>query len=540
MRGIAILQCRTTSTRLPSKVLLPIGGILIALLAAKRAANTGRDVIVATSSEPEDDALASLLESFGLRVIRGSLQDVFSRFITALEGIEDERLVFRLTADNVFPDGRLLDEMEKEFLQNKLNYMSCSGPESGLPYGVSAEVMTAGELRESSSQALSDYDREHVTPAVIRKHGEHQFLKYRHLQAQAMLCTVDNLDDYLRLEKVFDGVSDPVNESWLSLVERLCRVEGRKYFGSNIPSKLVLGTAQWGAPYGIANVTGVPDQAACRAFLRTALENGVQILDTARAYENSERAIGFAMQGMEGRFTIMTKLCPMEECPKDAPEEIVDAFVDASIMTSCHELGIEKIDIVMIHRAEHLHAWKGSAWKRLLKFKYDGLIGHLGVSVQTPDELELALNEESVEHIQMPWNVLDWRWDTQISKIKVTKDARYLSIHARSTLLQGLLTSCEKNLWDAANVPDASAIMKWLESMKSQTDHKDLTGFCIAAAMAQDWLDGVVIGMEALEQLHQNLLSLRLPKLDKNLLLKIKKTRPILPEETLNPALWKT
>lgn len=539
MKGVAILQCRTTSSRLPAKVLLPIGGMPVAVLAAMRAGNTGREVIVATSSEPEDDALARLLNSRGLKVIRGTLDDVLSRFITALEGIGNERTVFRLTGDNVFPDGQLLDEMEEDFLGNQLRYMCCSGPECGLPYGVSAEVMTAGELRESSVQILSGYDREHVTPAVIRKNGEQYFLRHRHLEAQSLRCTIDNLDDYLRVERTFAGVADPVKEPWISLVERLRRDTGKKDVNSYAASKLVLGTAQWGGSYGIANVSGIPNKEERHAMLRIALENGVNALDTARAYGESEGAIGSVMQGVEGRFTIMTKLDPMDRCPKEAAEEVVEAFVDASIMTSCHELGVAKIDIMMIHRAEHLHGWGGVVWKRLLKHQSAGIISRLGVSVQTPDELELALQERSVEHIQMPWNVMDWRWDTWIPKIKAAKNKQKLSVHVRSTLLQGLLPSGDKFLWEKANVPDASAIMQWLESIMSETGYKDLPGFCLAAAMAQDWVDGVVVGMETLKQLQQNLRSLSLPKLTENLLLKVKETRPTLAEETLNPALWR-
>jgi len=540
VRGIVILQCRTTSRRLPAKVLLPIGGFPIAVLAAKRAANTGREVIVATSSEPEDDALVRQLESHDLRVIRGSLDDVLSRFATALGSIENERVVFRLTADNVFPDGALLDEIEKAFDEKKLQYMSCSGSESGLPYGLSAEVTTAGEIRESAARALSAYDREHVTPAIIRKYGAHQFTKYSHLACGSMRCTVDNLDDYLRVEKVFNGISEPVLEPWISLVEKLRCIEEDNCGNGNIASKIVLGTAQWGAPYGITNVTGIPNKRECRAILKTALENGITSIDTARAYGKSEQVFGEASMGMEGRFNIMTKLSPLQECPREADVPIVEAFVDASIMTSCRELGAKTIDVVMLHRAEHLHTWQSSAWLRLIKLKSRGIIGRLGVSVQTPDELETALEEEGVEHIQMPWNVLDWRWDDIIPKIRKTKASREITIHARSTLLQGLLANKEPDLWKKAHIPDAAPVINWLELIKSDTGHKDLSGFCIGAALEQDWIDGVVVGMETLAQLLQNLLNTKTPKIQEGLLQKIKETRPILPEKSLNPALWQS
>ena len=109
MNSVAVLQARTNSSRLPGKVLLPIKGIPLAVLAAKRAANTGRNVIIATSLESSDDGLAALIQSNGLRCFRGSLKNTLDRFVSALSVYDDQDIVFRLTADNVFPDGALLD-----------------------------------------------------------------------------------------------------------------------------------------------------------------------------------------------------------------------------------------------------------------------------------------------------------------------------------------------------------------------------------------------------------------------------------------------
>ena len=133
MKTVAILQARTNSSRLPGKVLLPINGIPMVVLAAKRAANTGREVIVATSCERSDDALAELLTRHGVRCVRGSLNNTLQRFLSALEVYEADTLVFRLTADNVFPDGALLDEIERDFVKRELDYLCCNGEVSGLP-----------------------------------------------------------------------------------------------------------------------------------------------------------------------------------------------------------------------------------------------------------------------------------------------------------------------------------------------------------------------------------------------------------------------
>lgn len=171
MKSVVVLQARTNSSRLPGKVLLPIKGEPLAVLAAKRAANTGRQVIVATSTEWSDDGLAALLKGQGLGCFRGSLDDVLGRVVSALAEYDDQTIVFRLTADNIFPDGNLLDVMEADFLARGLDYLCSNGEPSGLPYGMSAEVTRLAHLREASLEASVDFDREHVTPYVIRKFG---------------------------------------------------------------------------------------------------------------------------------------------------------------------------------------------------------------------------------------------------------------------------------------------------------------------------------------------------------------------------------
>ena len=118
--SIIVIQARTSSSRLPCKVILPIKGIPLAVLAAQRAANTNRKVIVATSEEKDDDLLIKELEKWDISYFRGSLNNVLGRIVEGLSSFDDDTVVFRLTADNVFPDGKLLDEMEIFFLKHNI------------------------------------------------------------------------------------------------------------------------------------------------------------------------------------------------------------------------------------------------------------------------------------------------------------------------------------------------------------------------------------------------------------------------------------
>ena len=115
MKSVVVIQARTTSSRLPAKVLLTVAGYPLVVLVAKRAANTGREVIVVISNENTDDYLAEVIANAGIRLFRGSLENVLSRFVDALESYDSDTVVVRLTADNVLPDGYLIDEVEKQF-----------------------------------------------------------------------------------------------------------------------------------------------------------------------------------------------------------------------------------------------------------------------------------------------------------------------------------------------------------------------------------------------------------------------------------------
>lgn len=494
---------------------------------------------MATSSEVSDDGLAALVEANGLRCFRGSLENTLDRVVNALSGFDDQTIVFRLTADNVFPDGALLNEMEAEFLAQGRAYLCCNGEPSGLPYGLSVELTRLSHLREAARASSDPFDQEHVTPYVIRKFGRTYFDKYKGLGKGNFRCTIDCLDDYLAVQKVFSGVHEPTRVSCFELVRRLESAPLQPAGGRIVPS-LVFGAAQLGSRYGIANKTGQPGNKACEELIKTAIANGVMYLDTARAYGVSEEAIGDALKsGWEGRVKIITKLAPLQDCPGDASPSVVRAFVDASVFHSCAALRVRKLDVLMIHRAAHLTAWSQAVWERLVELQTSGLIGALGVSVQKPDELLAALNVPQVRYIQMPFNLMDWRWDAVIPKILAAKGTRSLTVHVRSALLQGLLPSMDDDHWRKANVEVPESIRHWLSHQVERFQRESITDLCLAYVAAQPWMDGVAIGMESMAQLADNIHLFGKSALTEAQTTAIQQDRPKLSEATLNPALWR-
>jgi spore coat polysaccharide biosynthesis protein SpsF len=304
--------------------------------------------------------------------------------------------------------------------------------------------------------------------------------------------------------------------------------------------KLVFGTAQLGGNYGIANTTGQPTPKECREMIETAIANGVVYLDTARVYGNSEEMIGQALKnGWKDRVKVITKLSPLEDVRQDATNSTLRTLVDASIFESCTALGVQTIDVLMLHRANHLFCWDGGVWQRLLELQGSGIIRALGASVQNPAELSQILDIPEISHIQMPVNILDWRWDEVIPKIMASKALRHLTIHVRSALLQGLLPSANEEHWWRANVENGAFVRDWLLNQAATCHRANVTDLCLGYVNSLAWADGIATGMENMAQLIENIGYFNHPLLHVDQVAVISNTRPKLSEATLNPALWK-
>lgn len=275
-------------------------------------------------------------------------------------------------------------------------------------------------------------------------------------------------------------------------------------------------------------------------LLKTAIANGAAFIDTAHAYGNSETVIGRALAGgWQGRVPVITKLSPLGQCSSDASVTEIQAQVNASLFQSCMSLGVSSLDVLMLHRASHLHMWQGALWQHLLQCREEGLIKALGASLQTPQELLAVLKQPEIQYLQLPFNMLDARWDEAISELTCVKEQRPLTVHVRSSLLQGLLVSRDRSHWRQAGVQQPETIWAWLDGLRKRSDSQNLADICIRYVRSLPWVDGVVVGMESLQQLEENLATFERPLLESTLLSDIDATRPLVGNETLDPAQWR-
>jgi spore coat polysaccharide biosynthesis protein SpsF len=538
MNSIVIMQARMNSERFPGKALLPINSIPMVILAAKRASNTGRNIIVATSNEVTDKVLCSELKRNNIKYFQGSLKNVLERFTYSVKSMDDNAIVFRLTADNVFPDGSLLDELEKEFIETNVEYLVCNGVNSGLPYGVSVELTRVKYLREAEKKATLDSDLEHVTPYIRRKYGECYYERYKNLNLGSYRATIDTFEDYISVTNIFKYFDHPFEVSWKKLSQKLKEVDVYRITKGPV-DRFVLGSAQFGLDYGISNTAGKPNLKNVSDIVRKAIFNGIEYIDTAREYGESELVLGKVLNSsLRSSSKIITKLSVLKDCQESEKQKVVESFVKESVFESCVRLKRSTLDCLMLHRFEHLHQWNGRVLKTLVTLQKQRYIDHLGVSVQNPDELINALDYYEIEFIQMPFNILDGRWNKAIDKIIKTKESRNLIVHTRSALLQGLLVSKDKDLWKRANTINSDDIIGWLESFSIKYSRNSIIDLCFAYVRSQSWIDGIVVGMETIEQLDHNLKLFENSFLTNQQIQSINISRPKLSEGVLNPSNW--
>ena len=173
MTTLGIVQARTSSSRLPSKVLVPIGGkhmILYQLERLRRCTRLDR-LVLATSDDSSDDFLANIVSAAGFEVFRGDLKDVLERFRACASNIQPSTVV-RLTGDCPLSDPELIDELVEAFEEGGWDYLAnCADDQQlSVPDGFDAEVFQAELLERKIEPPFK--------PVIEDKFGQQGFGQY--------------------------------------------------------------------------------------------------------------------------------------------------------------------------------------------------------------------------------------------------------------------------------------------------------------------------------------------------------------------------
>jgi len=194
--------------------------------------------------------------------------------------------------------------------------------------------------------------------------------------------------------------------------------------------RLALGTVQFGLPYGIANQAGQVTRQVAKTILQLATEKGIDTLDTAIAYGESEACLGeFGAQ----RFKLVTKLPAVPDSCDD-----ISGWINYQVSASLCRLNVGSVYGLLLHQSEQLLGLDGKViFQALQNLKETGLAQKIGVSIYSPSELDVLAPRYRFDLVQAPFNLIDRRISTSGWLQRLKKDGT--EIHTRSAFLQGLL-----------------------------------------------------------------------------------------------------
>ncbi|MFA7252981.1 MAG: aldo/keto reductase [Patescibacteria group bacterium] len=285
--------------------------------------------------------------------------------------------------------------------------------------------------------------------------------------------------------------------------------------------KLALGTVQFGLDYGISNSSGKVEESEVLEILKLAKDSGVDVLDTAYAYGESEQVIGKHLKSHPSDFKVISKV---PDCNFDS----VEIFVDESLK----RLQLKKLYGYLFHNFQ-IYKKNPFALAELNHLKNVGKIEKIGFSLYYPSELEEIIDGKiTCDIIQIPYSLFDQRFE---SYLRMAKE-HGIEIHARSVFLQGLVFKNPRGL--DLQFEGIRAKLEKLNALSKNTK-MPVSALALNFAILNQYIDKVVIGVDSRDNLRENISDCSLSDQVIKLLPELKKMR----EDDLNiilPVNWRS
>ena len=278
--------------------------------------------------------------------------------------------------------------------------------------------------------------------------------------------------------------------------------------------KVALGTVQFGLDYGVANQGGKVTIEEVESILNFAKINGIDTLDTASRYGNSEQVLGDT--GVDG-YQIVTKTVPL----KSDVNGVIKGFYQ-----SLENLNQKAVDGLLIHDINEVNDKEfNGLFERLDELKQQGLVNKIGFSTYVPEQVDFLLENFDFDIIQLPLNVFDNRL-IQGGQLKALKD-RNIEVHARSIFLQGVLLNFD-------NLSGNFSIWKeQFDTYQAMVNDRGLSllEYALNFVLNIKEIDKVLVGVNREDQLKEIVQSVHSQK-DIS-------AYPVNDINLLNPSLWK-
>ena len=206
LKIVASIEARMTSSRLPGKVLMLADGkpLLQHMVERIRKVKLVDEIVVATTINDSDSPIVELCNQLGIKVFRGSEDDVLQRVLDAHQSLNSDVIV-ELTGDCPLIDPEVIDQVVQEYLNSDIDYVSNAHVRS-YPDGYDVQVFSFSVLNKVNEKVKSKEDREHVS-LYIYKSGEYSLkavIAEESIRWPELRVTLDNKGDYLLIKNIIE------------------------------------------------------------------------------------------------------------------------------------------------------------------------------------------------------------------------------------------------------------------------------------------------------------------------------------------------
>jgi spore coat polysaccharide biosynthesis protein SpsF len=225
----AIIQARYASSRLPGKILLPLGNktVLEQVIDRVQKAKYIDQVIVATSNHASNQPLLTFLESHQISFFAGSENDVLDRYFQTAKKFSLQHIC-RVTADCPLIDTTVIDQVAKEYLQNEFDYVANNHPRATYPDGFDTEIFSFKALQKARQEATLSSEREHVTPYIWKNPKKFDLYNViSPIDYSSYRITLDEPHDYDVIKEIYAELPNPEMSELIDFLKTHPRIRNK-------------------------------------------------------------------------------------------------------------------------------------------------------------------------------------------------------------------------------------------------------------------------------------------------------------------------